>query len=179
MLLFTIFIIVVTQKLVLQQSKKRHSKVYGNPIAPSFYSILLGLKYIIFALKVTNSDINISIIFSVIISIFIFDLSAYLLVTIWPDFYLKFFWNSTEENRKICNIFYLVNSYFFIKISCNHSIIKSWTSCAKYKIIYEYRLILQSPYLWTISIFMTYDENGNLPLGHTLYTKLHAFQHSS
>ena len=172
MLLFTIFIIVVTQKLVLQQSKKRHSKVYGNPIAPSFYSI-------IFALKVTNSDINISIIFSVIISIFIFDLSAYLLVTIWPDFYLKFFWNSTEENRKICNIFYLVNSYFFIKISCNHSIIKSWTSCAKYKIIYEYRLILQSPYLWTISIFMTYDENGNLPLGHTLYTKLHAFQHSS
>ena len=124
-LLFTIFIIVVTQKLVLQQSKKRHSKVYGNPIAPSFYSILLGLKYIIFALKVTNSDINISIIFSVIISIFIFDLSAYLLVTIWPDFYLKFFWNSTEENRKICNIFYLVNSYFFIKISCNHSIIKS------------------------------------------------------
>ena len=104
----------VTQKLVLQQSKKRHSKVYGNPIAPSFYSILLGLKYIIFALKVTNSDINISIIFSVIISIFIFDLSAYLLVTIWPDFYLKFFWNSTEENRKICNIFYLVNSYFFL-----------------------------------------------------------------
>ena len=113
-LLFTIFIIVVTQKLVLQQSKKRHSKVYGNPIAPSFYSILLALKYIIFALKVTNSDINISIIFSVIISIFIFDLSAYLLVTIWPDFYLKFFWNSTEENRKICNIFYLVNSYFFL-----------------------------------------------------------------
>ena len=94
-LLFTIFIIVVTQKLVLQQSKKRHSKLYGNPIAPSFYSILLGLKYIIFALKVTNSDINISIIFSVlfavIISIFIFDLSACLLVTIWPDFYLNFF----------------------------------------------------------------------------------------
>jgi len=53
------FIIVVTQKLVLQQSKnvccyaktsssavqKRHSKVYGNPIAPSFYSILLVKSY--------------------------------------------------------------------------------------------------------------------------------------
>ena len=35
------FVIIVTQKLVLQV-QKRHSKVYGNPIAPSFYSILLG-----------------------------------------------------------------------------------------------------------------------------------------
>ena len=31
-----------TNSLAVQ---KRHSKVYGNPIAPSFYSILLGLKY--------------------------------------------------------------------------------------------------------------------------------------
>jgi len=31
--------VIVTQKLVLQQSQKRHSKVYGNPTAPSFYSI--------------------------------------------------------------------------------------------------------------------------------------------
>ena len=37
-LLFTIFIIVVTQKLV----QKRQSKVYGKPIAPSLYSILLA-----------------------------------------------------------------------------------------------------------------------------------------
>ena len=34
------FIIVVTQKLVLQQPKYFTAK-YGNPIAPSLYSILL------------------------------------------------------------------------------------------------------------------------------------------
>ena len=39
------FIIVVMQKLVIQQSKKFNSKVYGNPIALSLYSILLGLIY--------------------------------------------------------------------------------------------------------------------------------------
>ena len=40
-LLFTIFIIVVTQKLVLQQSKNVTTKCtdYGKPIAPSLYSI--------------------------------------------------------------------------------------------------------------------------------------------
>ena len=46
-LLFTIFIIVVTQKLVLQQSKN----VYGNHIALSFYSILLG-KYCSFSCNI-------------------------------------------------------------------------------------------------------------------------------
>ena len=40
-LLFTIFIIVVAQKLVLQRSKNVR-KVYGKPIAPSLYSILFA-----------------------------------------------------------------------------------------------------------------------------------------
>jgi len=39
----TAFIIVVTQKLVLQAVRKRLSKVYENPIAPSFYSIYISL----------------------------------------------------------------------------------------------------------------------------------------
>ena len=39
------FIIVVTQKHSSPEVQKRHSKMYGNPIAPSLYSILLGLAY--------------------------------------------------------------------------------------------------------------------------------------
>ena len=35
-------IIVVTQKTSSPAVQKRQSKVYGNPIAPSLYSILLG-----------------------------------------------------------------------------------------------------------------------------------------
>ena len=41
-LLFTIFIIVVTQTNS-SAVQKHHSKVYGTPIAPSFYSILLAV----------------------------------------------------------------------------------------------------------------------------------------
>ena len=37
-------IIVVTQKTSSPAVQKRHSKVYGNPIAPSLYSILLDFK---------------------------------------------------------------------------------------------------------------------------------------
>ena len=35
----TAFVIVVTQKLYSSAVQKRHSKVYGKPIAPSLYSI--------------------------------------------------------------------------------------------------------------------------------------------
>ena len=46
------FVIVVTQKQVLLQSKN----VYGNPISPSFYSILLDYKELLNLNKIfTNS----------------------------------------------------------------------------------------------------------------------------
>ena len=47
-LLFTIFIIVVTQKTSSTAVQKRHSKVYGKPIAPSLYSILFGVNQVKF-----------------------------------------------------------------------------------------------------------------------------------
>ena len=41
-LLFTNFYYCCYAKTSTSAVQKRHSKVYGNPIAPSFYSILLG-----------------------------------------------------------------------------------------------------------------------------------------
>ena len=55
-LLFTIFIFGCYAKINSPAVQNRHCKVYGNPIAPSFYSILLGSSFRLHPTGVQNME---------------------------------------------------------------------------------------------------------------------------
>ena len=112
------FVIVVTQKLVLQQSKNV-TAVYGNPIAPSFYSIspwihVLSLLYTLSALSLIslNSFSVLSLIPSILQSLSVLYLIPSIRLIRPISFFLKHLFRHVSYLVLIRPVSYF-NLYFF------------------------------------------------------------------